>query len=126
MVKVKLLFEQQQEEAGRKSTARQAIKMEVDPSLAALASAAVFLASCGYSLVLARQKSAASLVSSSTTRLASKAHVLALRRKHFSSSLSVSYANENPLMIVKVGRSATKSGVVYVRTTGVVRRRSQG
>jgi len=36
----------------------------------------------------------------------SKEEILQLRHKHFSTSLSVSYANSNPLLIVKVSEKA--------------------
>jgi hypothetical protein len=99
-----MIKEEDDKKRGQEATAREEIRMEVDPSLAALASAAVFLASCGYSFVVARQKIGTSRCSAAaSTHLHSKANVLALRRKHFSSSLSISYANSNPLMIVKVG-----------------------
>lgn len=66
---------------------------------------AMFAASCCYVVVMSRKErplSSASTIPSDDHGTLSKQEILRLRRKHFSSSLSVSYANSNPLLIVKV------------------------
>jgi len=74
-----------------------------------IAGALVLLGSAAaYAAVAAKKKK----------KILSKDEVLALRQKHFSSSLSVSYANTGPLMIVK-GRGARlmdENGVSYLDT----------
>lgn len=115
--------------------------MEIDESsrLGSMGSAVVFIASCLYTVNVARHCRSTDgkrSVVGTTTRTAekekaassslsvlSKTEILALREKHFSSSLSVSYANSNPLLIVGVSRHDSRkkeiSHVVVVCTHSV-------
>ena len=53
-----------------------------------------------------RRRGSANSITNDETKMMSKEEILQLRHKHFSTSLSVSYANSNPLLIVKVSEKA--------------------